>query len=172
MKQDFIIPLNGLAQGRTEFRARADKEFFEEFENRDILEAGVDVDIVVEKSGNYIGVDCTLDGAVTVMCDRCLENLVLPVRESAFFSVKFGAEPSGGDSPEGGREIIFLPESDAELDMSQIVYDYICLSLPIQRVHEEGECDPDTVRFLSRDGGEDEPASDNPFAGLKDLLKN
>ena len=46
--------------------------------------------------------------------------------------------------------------------MSQIVYDYICLSLPLQRVHEEGECNPEVMARLS---GEESPAA-NPFKGM------
>ena len=52
------------------------------------------------------------------------------------------------------------------------MYDYICLSLPVQRVHEDGGCDPETVRFLSSEDDEDLLVKDSssPFAGLKDLL--
>lgn len=172
MKQDFVIPLNGLAQGRTVFHARADKEFFEEFENREIMEAGVDAEISVEKSGNLIDVDCLMDGTVTVACDRCLESLVLPVHASAVFSVRFGSEMPESVSSDEGRETIMIPENSSDLDMSQAVYDYVCLSLPVRRVHAEGECNPDTVRYLC--GEEDSSAgpSENPFAGLRSLLKN
>ena len=62
--------------------------------------------------------------------------------------------------------------TDSDLDLSQTVYDYICLSLPVQRVHEDGGCDPETVRFLSSEDDEDLLVKDSssPFAGLKDLL--
>ena len=171
MKDDFIVPLNGLAQGRTEFFRSVGKEFFERFENSEILDAGLDVEVDVEKSGRFIGVDCEIDGDVTVTCDRCLGDLRLPVSTGFALSVKFGDPGSAGEA-EGGREIVVLPVTDADLDLSQTVYDYICLSLPVQRVHEEGGCDPDTVRFLSSEDDEEPVQKDSstPFAGLKDLL--
>ncbi|MBP3270092.1 MAG: DUF177 domain-containing protein [Bacteroidales bacterium] len=171
MKDDFIVPLNGLAQGRTEFRRSVGKEFFERFENSEILAASLDVDVVVEKSGRYIGVDSQIDGTVTVTCDRCLADLRLPVSTGFSLSVKFGDYDSDGDE-EGDREVVVLPMSDTDLDLSQTVYDYICLSLPVQRVHEDGECDPETVRFLSSEDeqGQIQKDSSSPFAGLKDLL--
>ena len=71
MNENFIIPLNGLAAGETRFSWHAGKEFFDSFENTEILDADVDIDVRVEKSGRYLGVDCEIEGEVTVECDRC-----------------------------------------------------------------------------------------------------
>ena len=70
MNENFIIPLNGLAAGETRFSWHAGKEFFDSFENTEILDADVDIDVRVEKSGRYLGVDCEIEGEVTVECDR------------------------------------------------------------------------------------------------------
>ena len=174
--QPFVIALNGLAAGKTQFRWHAEGQFFSGFDNSEILDAGIDVTVVVEKSGNYIGVDMDLEGTVTVACDRCLADLELPVSASPRFSVKFGEEP-GDDivTSEGEREIVFLPEADTEMDMSQLIYDYTCTSLPLSRVHEDGECDPETVKFLCQDEDaevvETEKETESPFAALKSLLE-
>ena len=172
MNDVFIVPLNGLAQGRTQFRRRIGKEFFEHFENSEILDAGLDVDVEVEKSGRFIGVDCYISGDVTVTCDRCLENLKIPVKTDFKQSVKFGSGDPSSCEVEGDREIVWLPMTDADLDLSQAVYDYICLSLPVQRVHEEGECDPKALEYLTSESGEERLQKDSatPFAGLQDLL--
>ena len=134
------------------------------------------VDVVVDKSGRYVGVDLGIEGTVVVVCDRCLGELTLPISVHPSFSVKFGEVTEDASSAsDGDREIIFLPESDTDLDLTQVVYDYVCISLPLSRVHPEGECDPDTVKYLlSDDGrGHEEPAVaiGNPFEALKDLLK-
>lgn len=123
--QPFVVSLRGLKAGRTHFDWKADGEFFGTFENSEILDAdleiGVDVDNLVEK----IEVNCTIDGTVTVICDRCLERLTLPVHTSFF--------------------------EDETLDLTQDIYDYVCISLPLQRVHPEGECNPETVKYLKFD---------------------
>ena len=134
------------------------------------------VRVLVEKSGRYVGVDLDIEGTVVVACDRCLGELELPVSVHPAFSVKFGEAPEDESSAtDGDREIVFLPESDTDMDLSQIVYDYVCISLPMSRVHPEGECDPGTVKYLhSEDEGNVEEAevqADSPFASLKDLLK-
>ena len=176
MKDDFIVPINGLAQGRTEFRWRVGKEFFESFENSEILDANLEVEAFAEKSGRFIGIDCEIEGDVTVACDRCLEELRLPVETGFRLSVKFGQEPAdSSDAAEGEREIVWLPESDAEFDLAQAVYDYVCLSLPVQRVHPDGECDPVAVKYLSSEDDQERDSQGKdasmPFASLKDLLE-
>ncbi|MCQ2118626.1 MAG: DUF177 domain-containing protein [Bacteroidales bacterium] len=170
------VPLNGLTQGRTEFRWSVGKEFFASFENSEILDARVEVAATIEKSGRFIGVDCSVEGDVTVLCDRCFEELVLPVSTGFKLSVKFGPEPSDeGLLSEDDREIVFLSDSDTDLDLDQVVYDYVCLSLPVQRVHPEGECNPDALKYLNSESDtETLPSSDSslPFASLKSLLGN
>lgn len=171
MKEDFIVPLNGLAEGRTDFSVHAGKEFFEAFGNSEIIDADVDIEVSVEKSGRYTGLDLVLSGTLTVPCDRCLEDLVLPVEAAPRFSVKFGEAPESEDAlKEGEREIIFLPESDSDLDLSQIIYDFSCISLPVKRVHPDGLCNPETVRFLNSKTQEPQKEDENPFAALKELF--
>jgi NitT/TauT family transport system permease protein len=70
------------------------------------------------------------------------------------------------------EEIIFLPESDSNLDLSQIVYDYTCLSLPMQRIHEDGKCNPSTVKYLSSEDRSQSDDDSNPFSKLKELIKD
>jgi uncharacterized metal-binding protein YceD (DUF177 family) len=170
---DYIIPLNGWAAGEREYRWQAGIKFFQMFDNAEILDAAVGIDARAVKSGHYIGIDLDIQGTVTVPCDRCLEDLTLPVEAHPAFSVKFGEETgSEEEMREGSREILLVSDSDADLDLSQVIYDYVCLSLPMQRVHAEGECNPDTVRFLGQEPGDEEAGSENsPFAALKGLFE-
>ena len=169
---DYCIPLNGWAAGEREFRWQADSKFFQKFDNEEILDARVEAVATAVKSGHYIGVDLDIQGTVTVACDRCLEDLTLPVDAHPAFSVKFGEKAlSEEEMREGSREILVMDAADTDLDLSQVIYDYVCLSLPMQRVHAEGGCNPDTVRFLSQGPGNEEAATtDSPFSALKGLF--
>jgi uncharacterized metal-binding protein YceD (DUF177 family) len=173
MNDKFIIPLNGLAAGMTEISWQAGKEFFDSFENSEILDAHLDADVRVEKSGRYIGVDCDVRGEVTVECDRCLDELDMPIDVEIRLSVKYGSEESSEDPQQGEREVIFIPETDAEMDMSQIIYDYVCLSLPMQRMHDEGDCNPEVMK---RYGAPEETEVSqeegvSPFSALKGMFQ-
>ena len=152
---------------------KAGKEFFDSFENSEVLDAHLDADVRVEKSGRYIGVDCDVTGRVTVECDRCLDELDMPIDVEIRLSVKYGSE-DGSDEQSSDREIVFIPETDAELDMSQIIYDYVCLSLPMQRVHEEGSCNPEAMKYFCHPEGVEEETGEcgnSPFSALKDMFR-
>ena len=157
----------------TEFSWQAGKEFFDSFENSEILDAHLDADVRVEKSGRYIGVDCDVRGEVTVECDRCLDELDMPVDVEIMLSVKYGNEESSEEPQQGEREVIFIPETDAEMDMSQIIYGYVCLSLPMQRMHEPGECNPEVMKCYGAPEESEISAEEveTPFSALKDLFK-
>ncbi len=173
MNDKFIIPLNGLAAGKNEFQWQAGKEFFEAFDNAEVLDAEIVATAFVEKSGGWFGVDCELEGRLFVTCDRCLGELEMPLDTEILLSIKFGNEESSDEHQEGEREIIFVPQGEAEYDLSQVIYDYICLSLPLQRYHAEGECNPEVVKYLYEGEPLDEKVEEanNPFAALKDLIK-
>jgi uncharacterized metal-binding protein YceD (DUF177 family) len=174
MNDKFIIPLNGLAAGKNDFFWQAGKEFFDSFENAEILDAQLDAEVIVEKSGRYIGVDCDVRGKVVVECDRCLDELDMPVDVEIRLSVKYGMEENSEEPQPGEREVVFIPDTDAEFDMSQIVYDYVCLSLPMQRTHEPGECDPETMKYYGapvEDMQAEGETENNPFASLKGMFQ-
>lgn len=192
MDNCFIIPLNGSGAGKDIFQRHAGKAFFNRFDNEEILDANLDIDIEIEKSGSYIGVDCYIEGTLTVMCDRCLEDLEIPVSRKVMLSVKFGEEPSEPeDFKDGEREIVFADENNAELDLSQVIYDYSYLCVPLHRTHKDGECNPEALKYLSSNSIDDEDedldsepsiigtglngeteSSYSPFASLKSLLKD
>ena len=174
MNENFIIPLNGLTAGKNEFFLYAGKEFFDSFENEEIFDADLQIRILVEKSGRYIGVDCDIEGDLTVECDRCLDMVDMPVDVQVRLSVKFGEQEDSEISHDAEREVIFVKNDDAQLDMSQIVYDYACLALPMQRTHEVGGCNPDAMKYYSMSGQSDvfkEDETVNPFATLRDMFK-
>ena len=127
--QPFVVNLSDLGRGESLYSQSAGKEFFESFGNQEILDADINVEARINNHGISVDVEADITGSVTVLCDRCLEPLVIPV-ETDF-------------------QETYTPEG-MELDFGQEVYDFVCISLPLQRVHEDGKCNPDTTKFLSK----------------------
>lgn len=176
MENFLLIALNGLPSGKTVFEGRLGKEFFVEFGNSEILDADVKTIVTVDKSGSYIGIDMMLEGYVTVECDRCLEDLVFPVSRTVLLEVKFGVGEAQ-EQQDGEREVLYLSQDNTELDLSQTAYDYVCLSLPLQRHHGEGGCNPEALKHLCGFGNDEGTPADSPtvspespFAALKGMF--
>ena len=155
MNDSFVIGLDGLKAGSSHFEGHAD------------LKVGTDI----EKFASSAQIDCHVEGTVTVACDRCLADLSLPVCQDIRLIVRYGQEDAAAE--EDGREVVVLAARDEVLDLGQILYDYVCTSLPLIRVHPEGECDPEVVKYLGTTAQEParETESENPFASLKTLLE-
>ncbi len=172
--KDFIIQIKGLKIGKHEYSFPIDGSFFKRFENAFIFDAAVDVKIVLEKGGGWMNVTSTAAGNVTVECDRCLEDLQLPVDFTASMAVKFAKTD---DDPQSDEFLVVDP-LEGELDLSQFIYDYICVNMPLQKVHKEGGCNPKMVEKLNglRAGKADKEketgSGNSPFGALEELLKN
>jgi uncharacterized metal-binding protein YceD (DUF177 family) len=180
MEEKFIIPLNGLASGANKFSWDAGAEFFRNFDNTEIIDADFTVDTHVMKNGREISAECQIDGTVTVLCDRCMEDLVIPFSTDIELEVKYGEEEY--TEPKEDEEIeekdqVYVPDGETDLNLNQIIYDYICLSLPMQRFHEDGECNSEVLKRLEegvstvQEGDEEQDTNANPFATLQGLFK-
>ena len=122
--QPFVIPERNLKPGKSHFSWHVDGTLFQEFENSEVLGADVQAEVDVLNDGSCVQVQGTLKGTVVVACDLCLENLTLTV-DTSF-------------------------EDEDVFDLTQDLYDFICTSLPMRRVHPEGECKAETVKYLSK----------------------
>lgn len=146
----FRIPLRGAKQGTDKYEFLLDDEFFSEMESIDILGGAVKVSLAVRRANeaNYFAFHC--EGEIRIVCDRCLEPMNYAVDAEYELAVKFGDEYD--DSTDG---VLILPDSDNELDVAPIVYDTVALSIPLQHVHAEGECDEATWQALQAHTSQD-----------------
>lgn len=173
MYQDIVIPIKGLPLGESSFRFEIGEPFFQAFENSLIKDADCSVRVRVVRHQTLLDIVCEIVGFVVVECDRCLEDLTLKVDIDPRLTVGFGTVDVDEASVEDDVQVIDHTES--ELNLNQFVYDYICLGLPLVKVHPEGKCNPEMLRYLTDNGGNETAAEGEtarPFEGLKELLKN
>lgn len=140
------IDIKGLANGKRHYGFHIDGTFFEVYENDTISDADVNVDVVLVKDAGMMTVEMDVEGTVVVSCDRCLADLSLPVKVGQKFSVRFAG--GGMDDAEGADDEIQVKGDGSELDLSQVIYDYVCTALPIRKVHEDGKCDPEMMEKM------------------------
>ncbi|MBQ0025526.1 MAG: DUF177 domain-containing protein [Bacteroidales bacterium] len=167
---NIVIPIKGLPAGEHTFTFAIDGKFFQEFDNSQIKEADCTVRVSVIRRQTLLSVECLVGGFVITECDRCLEDLTLKVDVQRSLTVGFGSVDV--DEDENGSEdedVIVVDSSETQLSLDQFVYDYVCLSLPIVKVHPEGKCNPEMLKYLSGNRIEVEDTV-SPFKGLKDML--
>lgn len=131
------IAFKGLKNGLHDFHFEVDEQLFAQFENSELTGGRCTVDIQLNRSEQQLVLDVKIAGEVITPCDRCLEDCRLPIDYEGQLIVKFSAEEQEYDG-----EVLWLYPGETEVDLAHYIYESIVLSLPYQRVHAEGECDP------------------------------
>ena len=75
----FIIPLKELEDQVTDYEYHLDEEFFKSIEQEDILSGDLDAYVSVKKTIDAFEIDLEIDGEIVVTCQRCLDELTLPI---------------------------------------------------------------------------------------------
>lgn len=138
--QSYSIAFKGLKNGHHEFRFEVGKSLFEAFESTEIKDGACEVAVDMERSDAMLLLDIRITGHVVVACDRCLEDCRIPIDFRSSLPVRFSEQEHEYDG-----EVLWLVPGEDEVDLAQYIYESIVLSLPYQRVHPDGECDPDML---------------------------
>jgi uncharacterized protein len=144
----YTLPFSGLSEGKHQFEFSVDNHFFAEFENSEVENGELSIQVELEKRSTYLRLTFAIKGVVTLICDRCLENFNYPVESNRELLVKFSEKPV-----EDEAELIYLHPSEFQVEIAQYIYEFVILSLPIRRVHPDGEdgnslCDPVMIKKL------------------------
>jgi len=166
----FDIAFKGLKDGDHSFQYDIDRHFFEAIEHSLIEDGDIKAKVLLKKQPSMLTLTIDVSGTVFTQCDRCLEPLNIEIKNSGRMFVKFG---DSYDEP--SEEIIVLPHEEHILNVAQFIYEYIGLSIPVQKVHN-GKSQPCNQEMLSvlnklkgnRDKNEEE--TDPRWNELKKLI--
>ena len=168
---DTVVQIRGLKPGRYEYDFTLDSTFFDTFQNDEIREGNVDFKVVLQKYERMLLFTFSFNGTVKTICDRCLGEIAVPVEGEEKLCVKFSDTETTDDD-----DVVFLPESAYKIDLAQWMYEYVVVSMPMQRVHPEGECDKEMLKYISDERVEQEETADQAdndprWNALKTLLE-
>ena len=166
-----------------------DNDFFISIDAPEIQKGKLRVALTVKKSMGVFVLNFHTEGFVVVPCDRCLDDMEIPVDIDDELKVKMGATFSDEN------DIVVVPEEDGYINVAWFIYEFIALSLPMKHVHAPGKCNKAMSSKLKKhtarsteDGDEeyeddsveediaiddDVPVATDPrWDGLKGLLEN
>ena len=173
---EYTIPLIGLPFGHTDYQYVISDKFFGEREYSEVKNGVVNLRLDIEKMETMFVLALNFEGKVVLQCDRCGDDYEQPIEGSAEIYLKYGAANGNEDD-----DVIFITKNDNEFDVSDLIYEYIILSLPIHRVHQdESECNKDVLDMLYHEDktqdveneSDANPAWSEMMKQLKDKLDN
>jgi len=161
----FTVKFASLADGEHIFDYQVDSKFLKHFEASLVQEANIEVNLSLLKFLNSLEFNFEISGTVLVPCDVCINEFHLPIKGSETITVKIVSEiPDDSDE----YNIIYIGESSSSINIAEMLYELIMLSIPMKRVHpldEDGNptCDPNVLKYLeiNEDNSAEEEADEN-----------
>ena len=156
-----------MSLGKHLYHFDIDGKFFNEFEFTEIEQPSINLDLTLDKYERMLVFDFVIKGSMNVICDRCLDNFDFLIDKQERLIVKFGEEFG-----EENDDIIIIPETEHQIDISSNLYEYIILTLPIKKIHPEDEngntmCNPEIIKKLNELS---KPEPDSRWDSLKGLI--
>lgn len=145
----YAVRISGLGEGEHHFSFELDHLFFASFGDQELHNGRVEALVTLEKTPSFMALHFTFAGEVELKCDRCLDPFMSDIHYVQTVFVKYGDVP--GDLED---DVIMIRKDDHEVEVGQLMYEYIILSLPVQRIHpvdENGDsgCDPEMLEKLN-----------------------
>lgn len=144
---EFLIPFIGLKLGKHQFEYQINKAFFESFDYDEFESADIKVSVVFDKKNTLLELNFKHKGTIYVPCDLTNEMFDFPIKGKLKVLVQFGEEYNDDND-----ELLILPHGEHEINISQIIYEMIALSIPFRKVHpgvKDGTLDSEALRKLN-----------------------
>ena len=138
----FDIDLKALTDGEIPLSWELDDQFFESLEGAQLQGGSLHVSGSIRKTVGFFELKLHTDGIVRIPCDRCLDIMDQPITGELNLTVKLGSEYSEDD------DVITVDENEGVLHLAWFIYESVELAVPIQHVHQPGDCNDAMMRVL------------------------
>jgi uncharacterized metal-binding protein YceD (DUF177 family) len=139
----FDIDLKALTEVETPLVWDLDDQYFQSLEDAQVHEGSLHVSGAIRKSVGFFELLLHIGGTVRIPCDRCLELMDQPIETDLHLTVKLGSEYQEVD------DVITVDENEGILQTAWLIYESIALAVPIQHVHQPGDCNDAMMRVLN-----------------------
>lgn len=146
--KQFSVPFTGLKIGKHLFDFEIDDNFFAAFEYSLVKKGNLKAKLELDKQETMMILNFEIDGEVSLTCDTCLSECLTPLHIKERQIIKFTEDDLESDD----LEIIMINKRESEIDVSELIYEYITVSIPyIVNCNDMGngqQCDPEMIAKL------------------------
>lgn len=167
----YVVRFSELKEDTETFEYTLGETFFQLFTSPEWESGEIRAVVTVEKRADGITLDFDLHGALTVICDRCLDAFPHKVSAHQVLFVKYGQEEEELDA-----NVVVVSREENQVDLGRFMYEYLVLALPVRRVHpdlENGQsgCNPEMLEKLNKHIVTEETGGTDPrWDELKKLM--
>jgi len=133
-RREYEIAFVGLKPGPHEFSYEINDRFFEDFQLQDFKNCLATVNLTLDKQNGFMLLKFELGGKLEVVCDRCGNNLPIDLWDEFNIIVKMVEEPQLMNDQEDDPDVYYISRGDSHIDVQVWIYEFINLSIPMQKV--------------------------------------
>jgi uncharacterized metal-binding protein YceD (DUF177 family) len=140
-----------------------DNKFFIDIDGNEVQKGKINVSLRVEHKISSFELNFHITGTVVVACDRCLDEMDVPIETDTRLIVKLGREYA-----EESDEILVISEDEGAVNLAWFLYEFVALAIPMKHVHAPGKCNKLVASKLKKHAvkrSDDDDADD--FAGVE-----
>lgn len=167
-RNDFEIEIFNLENKEYTYDLKVNNDFFKSQEGSVIEEGSAKVHVVLNKSDAFFDLLFLIEGEVGLICDRSLEKFNELIHIDEKLICKYGHEELEID-----EQVIQITKSTQTIDLSQYIYEFISLSIPMKKLHpkfkDEDNDDEGLLIYSSEDDEIVDKKTDPRWGKLKDL---
>ncbi len=133
-RRAFEIAFVGLKPGVHEFNYELNDQFFIDKGAEDLNNVSANVKLLLEKNSGFMLLKFEVGGKTDVNCDRCGNPLNIDLWDEFKMLVKLADNADEMNDQEEDPDVFYLPKTENHLDVSNWLYEFVLLSIPMQRM--------------------------------------
>ena len=154
-RRAFDIAFVGLKPGIHQFEYQVDDKFFADYKETDFENCYATVKVSLEKNTSFMMLKFEIGGSVTVICDRCGNNLPIDLWDEFSLVIKQVENPEEMNETEEDPDIFYISRTESHIHMADWIYEFVMLSIPMQRMCSEDEmggpqCNKEILAMLKK----------------------
>ena len=154
-KRKFDIAFVGLKPGTHEFEYEIDDKFFIDYQEQDFKTCRAQVKLTMDKKSGFMLLKFEVGGKLEAPCDRCGNDLPLELWDEFNIVVKIVDDPETMNDQEEDPDVYYISKGESHLNVSDWIYEFINLSIPMQRMCSEEEiggpyCNKEVLDMLKK----------------------
>lgn len=161
----YKIDLKGIQQDIQKYEYLLDNTFFTNIDSEEFQKGKVKSVVTITKIGDMYNLSFLFDGIIKIPCDRCLDDMDLPVNSEAKLIVKLGKEYA-----EEGDDTVIIPEQEGIINISWFLFEFIALTIPIKHSHGPGKCNKQMSSKLKKHLVKSEDDEDFDIEETEDII--
>jgi uncharacterized metal-binding protein YceD (DUF177 family) len=177
-RRDYDIAFVGLKPGVHEFEYDINDRFFEAYQQQDFRNCRAIIKLALDKQNGFMLLKFEIGGSLEVTCDRCGSNrLPLELWDEFNIVVKLVEEPELMNEQEEDPDVYYISRGESHLHIADWIYEFINLSIPMQKMCSEEEmgsdfCNKEALDMLKKMGNTPSNPDTTVWRDLEKLKKN